>query len=367
MICLSLFQTHLVPEADALFYVARCVTHHVLVASVVYATIASVTRLFVDSSIRYHRVWKLKSVSTNKLDYGQAFHRNTQQYITLIQKATMDFLFPLLMDSCDPSNCDAAMWLDEDERRASRRAHLWRQDGMPSKSRNYYNKYKFDEYAHDDETGRSTRSDFPWKYDDDDSVTSYCPPKRKQDDEVRESNTEGTYPTTGTASYSNDSENSSWSFSTLGGLEKKERSQISRMTPSQRMRETPNYGRHTRTVFSNANYGIIEEPEICDAVSIDDSVGAVRISNKDRLETIQEPTIEHSSYAFDYIRKANNKLSYPALDPPSDKSVATSRSIRAEDAGSVLLRKGVVHPKNELARVLIARRNRDSQRLGPEP
>ncbi len=287
----------------------------------------------------------------------------------------MDFLFPFLMDACDPDNCDAALWLDEDEKRARRRAHMWRQDGMPSKLRKKYSdKHRFDEYANEDETGRSTRSDFPWGYDDDDdSVTSYCPPKRKHDDEVRESNTAGTYPTTGTESYSHDSENSSWSFSTLGALEKKERSQAFRDTRSQLSRETPNYGIHTRTAFANANYEIIEEPEICHALSIDDSVGAVRISMRDdKLQTIPEPTIEHNneknnSNTFDYIRKASNKLSYPALDPPSDKSVATSRSIRAEDAGSVLLRKGIVHPKNEMARVLLARRNRDLQRLGPEP
>ena len=285
----------------------------------------------------------------------------------------MDFLFPFLMDACDPNNCDAAVWIDEDEKRANRRAHMWRQDGMPSKSRKKYNnRHKYDEYGIEDETGRSTRSDFPWGYDDDDdSVTSYCPPKRKQNDEVRESSTAGTYPTTGTESYSHDSENSSWSFSTLGALEKRERSQQFRSTSSQLSRKIPNYGSHTRTAFANANYGIIEEPEIPHALSIDDSVGGVRISKRDKLQTIEESTTEHNKtnneHTFDYIRKASNKISYPALDPPSDKSVATSRSIRAEDARSVQLRKGIVHPKNELARILLAQRNRDLQRLGPEP
>jgi len=77
-----------------------------------------------------------------------------------------------------------------------------------------------------------------------------------------------------------------------------------------------------------------------DVSSPTSSVGAVKISTKDK---------------FDYIRKNRHKFARPALDPPSDKSAMTSRSITASDAGSILF-KSFHRRKSELAKQIIKRR-----------
>jgi len=93
-----------------------------------------------------------------------------------------------------------------------------------------------------------------------------------------------------------------------------------------------------------------------DVPSPTSSVGAVKISAKDR---------------FDYIR-SKNRLHFainPAQkDPPSDKTMMTSRSIRAADAGSILF-KSVHRRKNELATQIIKRRQKTPafSQFGYEP
>lgn len=77
-----------------------------------------------------------------------------------------------------------------------------------------------------------------------------------------------------------------------------------------------------------------------DHASPTSSVGAVKVSTKEK---------------FDYIRKNHHKFARPALDPPSDKSAKTSRSITASEAGSMLF-KSFHRRKSELARQIIKRR-----------
>lgn len=294
----------------------------------------------------------------------------------------MDFFFPLLTEICDPNNCDPELicW-EEEERRTSREAQLWRQDGMPSKPRRSNKKNKnaifrndsyTTKYATDDDTGRSTRSNLPWNYRDDDSEMSHFPSNHQHD--LVESETGKTYPTTGTESHSDDSGDSVWSPSSRGTRDNKQWSPSSRGTWHTKQSsavtstEKHNFGQHRRSAFPEpSNYGTIEEPGICNDWSMDDSVGAVRTSRKD-IQQQQEGANGDTNYTFDYIRKASKKFVNPMLDPPSDKSVATSRSIRAEDAGSVLLRKGIIRAKNnELARVILKRRQQDLLKLGPKP
>ena len=78
--------------------------------------------------------------------------------------------------------------------------------------------------------------------------------------------------------------------------------------------------------------------------SDNDSVGAVK-------RTIRSK--------FDYIRK-NQRFTNPFPDPPSDRSMATSHSIRAEDAGSLLFRGRRQCKENKdviRANEMVARRN----------
>eukprot|EP00531_Pseudo-nitzschia_arenysensis_P002954 CAMPEP_0116135572 /NCGR_PEP_ID=MMETSP0329-20121206/11258_1 /TAXON_ID=697910 /ORGANISM="Pseudo-nitzschia arenysensis, Strain B593" /LENGTH=287 /DNA_ID=CAMNT_0003630373 /DNA_START=125 /DNA_END=988 /DNA_ORIENTATION=+ len=287
----------------------------------------------------------------------------------------MEFIFPFLLDPfdpCDPSNCDAdVICLNDEEKREARERHLWRQDGMPSRNKKKYSKnkkgikqnnsYSTRDCTTDDDT---TRSYFPSRYGDDESVTSYFPSRHKQHT-VFESETEQTYPTTGTSSRSGDSEDSDWSET-----EHTKFSVTSHTVHSHSVTSLKNnFGNHKRPVYSSrATYGILEEAPSEDC-SVADSVGAVRI-RKDNPQSAGERESNANNYAFDYIRKAANKISKPASDPPSDKSMATSRSIRAEDAGSVLLRQGIVRPKNSeiLARAILKRRMQaKSKQLGPQP
>jgi hypothetical protein len=97
-------------------------------------------------------------------------------------------------------------------------------------------------------------------------------------------------------------------------------------------------------------------PSQNDVPSPTSSVGAVKISAKDR---------------FDYIRSKNRHMFAvnPAQrDPPSDKTKMTSRSIRAADAGSILF-KSVHRRKNELATQIIKRRQKTPvfSQFGYEP
>jgi hypothetical protein len=71
---------------------------------------------------------------------------------------------------------------------------------------------------------------------------------------------------------------------------------------------------------------------------------------------------------FDYIRKnhqfSNFNLTFQ--DPPSDRSMATSVSINANEAGSFLTR-GMISRRNELARQIIKRRQDIVSRAGLDP
>ena len=93
-----------------------------------------------------------------------------------------------------------------------------------------------------------------------------------------------------------------------------------------------------------------------DVPSPTSSAGAVKISAKDR---------------FDYIRSKNRHqfaINPAQRDPPSDKTMMTSRSIRAADAGSILF-KSVHRRKNELATQIIKRREKTPvfSQFGYEP
>jgi len=75
---------------------------------------------------------------------------------------------------------------------------------------------------------------------------------------------------------------------------------------------------------------------------------------------------------FDYIRKAHRQFTQPYKDPPSDRSMATARSVRAEDADSILFRKGFLpgrprRKQNELARQILRRRELARIEFGHEP
>lgn len=88
------------------------------------------------------------------------------------------------------------------------------------------------------------------------------------------------------------------------------------------------------------------------------SVGAVRSSKGGKAGTRKA-----DFSPFDYIRHVTNKhFANPLRDPPSDKSMATSNSIRAEDAGSAFFKKGALSKKQqqkqqiELAQQILKRR-----------
>ena len=101
------------------------------------------------------------------------------------------------------------------------------------------------------------------------------------------------------------------------------------------------------------------------------SVGAVRRVKGDNNKTTSKVVSSYSSNAFDYIRK-NRKPFFqkPCHDPPSDKSMATSRSIRAADAGSVFFKKNgaaLQRRKSELARLILKRRQMGLIQAGQQP
>lgn len=271
----------------------------------------------------------------------------------------MEFFFPLLMDHCDPANCDSDLvCLNAEEKREARKQQMWRQDGMPSKSRSRRKKSKSIErnnsYSTRDATDDDTaRSYYASRFKDDESVRSYDPSRHT----VFESETEQTYPTTGTSSRSCDSDDSVWSET-----EHTKQSVTSHTVTS----HTNNRGTHKRLNFTSPKYGILEEAHSED-LSVADSVGAVRI-RKDNPAQQQAPI--SYNYLFDNIRRAAQKVSNAtASDPPSDKSMGTARSIRAEDAGSVMLRKGIIRPKNNelLARAILKQRMLAKMQDGPEP
>ena len=118
-----------------------------------------------------------------------------------------------------------------------------------------------------------------------------------------------------------------------------------------------------------------EEPEIQNVWSGDDdfSVGAVKTTKHKREEEIATLSAQAGSAyysAFSYIRKAGEHISKPMKDPPSDQSMVTTQSIRAEDAGSAVLRHGILRRQEErimeLARVIQKRKELELQRAGIE-
>jgi hypothetical protein len=153
-----------------------------------------------------------------------------------------------------------------------------------------------------------------------------------------------TYPSTGT-SHSSDSEEPEWTRHTAALQNNKK---------SAATRHQKQYGEPTR---QRKSYEILEEPAVTNVWSSDDSVGAVKTSRKGD-QSAKHEEIPYNASAFDYIRKASRKFSNPVNDPPSDKSMATFRSIRANDVAPELLRRGIVRPKDnkELARALLKQR-----------
>lgn len=80
-------------------------------------------------------------------------------------------------------------------------------------------------------------------------------------------------------------------------------------------------------------------------------------SPTDSIESTEAVKVS-SRKRFQYIRVNDQQNS--RADPPSDKSLMTFRSIRADDAGSILFKKYPRRQQNELARQIIQQRDRKS-------
>ena len=183
--------------------------------------------------------------------------------------------------------------------------------------------------------------------DDDDTINSYYASRFVQSD------TDMTYPTTG-ESNSQDTEESDWTKMT---------------TDTQSTQKTGFSYAQSKHDHAPKNYHSIpvSSPYV---PSPTDSERAVRSSSMQTEQSTQQSFGETTyNAAFDYIRKTQLQFSQSNKDPPSDKSVATSRSIRAEDAGSAILkgRRVVRQKKNELASQIIKRRQLAIIQAGEEP
>jgi len=101
-------------------------------------------------------------------------------------------------------------------------------------------------------------------------------------------------------------------------------------------------------------------------VSPTDSVGAVRVTKGGQSVKSRGAT---NNSTFDYIRRVHRQFSQPYKDPPSDKSMATAHSIRAEDTESDFFKKGVLHRRqqNELTRQILKRKQLALIQAGYEP
>ena len=107
-----------------------------------------------------------------------------------------------------------------------------------------------------------------------------------------------------------------------------------------------------------------------DVSSPTNSVEAVRGKRASaKNEGAKKVVTSFTTSTFDYIRKTRQQFAKPCQDPPSDKSMATSRSIRAADAGSVFFKKKVnlQRRKNELARLILKRNQMEVIQAGKEP
>ena len=269
----------------------------------------------------------------------------------------MNCLFPSL-DSCDGglTNCldKSEKILNDAEKKKFRNMHLWRQDGMREKF-----------CGTNDDRDHQSRTDRNEVVVDDDTITSYYSSryhdsfmvKDPRKGEVKKSkylsrfrkNIDNNSDTDITCPESNsiDSESSQWTKVTSGGQK--------------------NYERIDEVPLDNMakEYERTEEASLHNTLS-SDSVNAVYTSSKVPQPAQQQESVYSS--AFDYILKASQKISNQTKDPPSDKSMATSRSIRAADAGSVLLRQGIIRRKNnELVRTILKRRQLGLQQAGTEP
>ena len=231
----------------------------------------------------------------------------------------MDFLFRAL-DTCDPGT----ICLDDDERRKVREEHFWRQDGMKYRSSSKKRKLK--------KTVRE--ASIPEEYP---SVT-----KGTTNDDDTATEMQRTY-TTASETYSSDSDESEWSRFTAGTQNSKN-----------------NY-----SSWLQPDYEIIDEPELANVWS-SDSAGAVKSSRRGNRSV--RPGDMPLQSAFDYIRRARQNLSNsnPMNDPPSDKSMATSRSVVASDIGSVLIRQGIIRNKKKslLMRAILKQRENEVQQAG---
>jgi len=187
--------------------------------------------------------------------------------------------------------------------------------------------------------------------------------KRKLKKTVREASRPGEYPSvtkgtrndddiatetqktdsTALETYSSDSDESEWSKFTAGTQNSKTNS----------------------SSWLQPDYEIIHEPELTNVWS-SDSAGAVKTSTRG-YRSVRPGDMPLQS-AFDYIRRASQNVSNsnPMNDPPSDKSMATSRSVVASDIGSVLIRQGIIRDKKKmlLTRANLKQRENEVQQAG---
>ena len=301
------------------------------------------------------------------------------------------------LDSCEPDfPC-----FDEEDKKRIRRDRLRRQDGTPWKTRkqrnarivvgesNVLREPDSCRNYNDEETITSMEYSY-WTYKDDETTTSleyYYHPKRngnknanrsskrnskhkrkiEQDvikvtsffspryvpNTVQENSTNSTCPSTETESYYS-----------------KERSECTKQSA-----ETVD---STIAPFSwmQGYYDTVEEePEMGNVWSGDDdsSVAAVRAQTKTRAISAALSEEDETVYtsAFNYIRKAaGQNFLNPKKDPPSDKSMGTTYSIRAEDAGSALHRNTLMRRQqkvDELARAIQKRKELILRQAGNEP
>lgn len=297
----------------------------------------------------------------------------------------MNCFLPSINAACEPGMA----CLDQESRRKARNVFLWKQDGMAMSSNKERKSRKKDvtDYSRNEDYSmtKETRDDesitsyFDPKFvqkdtrdEDTDTDASYFNPKIAETDTTDENtdtdtdsvtsyfnqkyatgNAEATYPSTALGSNdpittlgstSNDSIGSKWTEITGGTLNTK----IS-----------------TASWFQALTQQNQQHPEITNVWSSADSVAAVKASKKVNNSVVQETSIYDS--AFDYIRKASQQLSKKTIDPPSDKSVATSNSITASEAGSLLRRRIIKQKNSDLTHAIIKRRQMDLKQTGTEP
>lgn len=298
----------------------------------------------------------------------------------------MDFFFPTLMNTCGLGSRTGAYYYciddhDHDpananERKQSRNGYFWTQDGMLQQ--------------HDDDDGTTTASYFSSsRY----GLSSSRTVVEGSCDEMTvgfftesdDSRTSGELEWTGENNNNN---------KTAAGTKKKTKK--SSFFSSWRLQESSNTNTTNTNTNTNSNHRKSSGQQqyyndyyarhnndvdvtTTTSPSPTNSVGAVREGGDNKSAkkvAVSYYSSSSSKNAFDYIirNKTRKQFAMPCQDPPSDKSMATSRSIRAADAGSVFFKKTArcfqkqLRRKNdELAKQILKRRQMGVIQAGHEP